>query len=91
MRSLGTLAASGLLAWYLMVPPASSHDDANSFASPSNAQADDSDMSKWTRFGSELKSKSECETERNGLLNDPVIGRQMKHARCVQDDQPSKS
>jgi hypothetical protein len=25
------------------------------------------------------------------LLNDPVIGGQMKHARCVQDDQPSKS
>ena len=83
MHGLSTLATSGLLAWYLMVPPATSHDEANSFASPSDAQANQSDMSKWTRFGNELKSQPDCEAERNGLLNDPVVGRQMKHARCV--------
>lgn len=90
MHGFSTLAASGLLAWYLMVPAAASHDDANSFASPADAQADQNDTSKWTRFGNELQSKADCEAERNGLLNDPVVGRQMKHARCLRDDPPPK-
>jgi hypothetical protein len=90
MHRYAAWAASALIGWYLLIPPTPPAGDGNNLDSVSSAQAADAGPAKWVRFGVELKSRQDCESERRDLSGDPVVGAQMKQGRCVEGNSPAK-
>jgi hypothetical protein len=73
-----------------VIPPAPPPSGINNFGGVSSAHADNGSAAKWVRFDSEFKSRQDYEAERGDLIDDPVVGAQMKQGRCVKDDSPAK-
>jgi hypothetical protein len=72
-----------------MVPASTSPDNFIGIG-PSAQAATGHDMAQSKQFGIEYKSWQECDAKRASLLNDPVVGKQMSQARCVQSDPSPK-
>jgi hypothetical protein len=67
-------AALALVGWYLMLPAQAPDETGTAIAAPSPVAG--------ATFAV-YKSQQDCETERRGLLDDPVVGEKMKSAECL--------
>ena len=66
--------ALALVGWYLMPPAQAPDETGTAIAAPSPVAGATSAV---------YKSQQDCETERRGLLDDPVVGEKMKSAECL--------
>jgi hypothetical protein len=74
--SLDQAGAHALVGWFL-VAPAQAPTKGTVRASPSPT----------VRVGHTYESKEQCEQDRDFLQRDPIIGPQMKSAKCVPSNQ----
>jgi hypothetical protein len=86
MKALAALALSASLSWHLWIPLNPFLRSAIPSPLPQEAEAaeEKGTSNRWRQFGHDFTRRAQCEAERSGLSQDPVVGEQMRQGRCVE-------